>query len=191
MLQRHEPFRNFVYARKSGDQPENTISISGGPIFDAEGRFAGYRGTGRDITPQVTAEQRLLDAKEAAEAANVAKSQFLANMSHELRTPLNAIIGFSEALELGMAGDLQPRQAEYAGLIHQSGEHLHAVINDILDLAKVDAGKLDLHEESAIDPRGVVNACVTLMKSHAVAGSLTLSVEANSQLPLLRADPTR
>jgi PAS domain S-box-containing protein len=190
-LNRHESFRNFVYTVKLGDEPEKTVSISGNPIFDPAGWLLGYRGTARDITPQVLSEQRLRDAKEAAEAANVAKSQFLANMSHELRTPLNAIIGFSEALELGMAGELQPRQAEYAGLIHQSGEHLHTVINDILDLAKVDAGKLDLHEENAIDPRSVVDGCVTLMKSHAVAGSIRLSIEADTHLPYLRADPTR
>ena len=190
-INRHEPFRDFVYARKNGNEPENSISISGNPIFDADGRFLGYRGTGRDITRQVQVARSLREAKEAAEAANIAKSQFLANMSHELRTPLNAIIGFSEALELGMAGPLQPRQAEYAGLIHQSGEHLHNVINDILDLAKVDAGKLELHEETAIDPRSVVDACVTLMRSHAVAGSVALSVDAEPRLPQLRADPTR
>jgi PAS domain S-box-containing protein len=190
-IDRHEPFRDFVYARKSGDQPENTISISGNPIFDADGRFLGYRGTGRDITRQVQVARTLREAKDAAEAANIAKSQFLANMSHELRTPLNAIIGFSEALELGMAGSLQPRQAEYAGLIHQSGEHLHNVINDILDLAKVDAGKLELHEEAAIDPRVVVDACVTLMKSHAMAGSVALSIVAAPRLPHVRADATR
>jgi PAS domain S-box-containing protein len=190
-LERHEPFRNFVYTRKVGDEPENTVSISGNPMFDAAGRFTGYRGTARDITREVQAEQSLRIAKDAAEAANVAKSQFLANMSHELRTPLNAIIGFSEAMELGMVGELQPRQAEYASLIHQSGEHLHAVINDILDLAKVDAGKLDLHEEAAIDPREVVDGCVTLMKSHAVAASIALSVEAEERLPLLRADAMR
>jgi PAS domain S-box-containing protein len=190
-LERHRPFRDFSYSRKIGDQPENTVSISGNPIFDATGRFTGYRGTARDITRQVHAEQSLRDAKEAAEAANVAKSQFLANMSHELRTPLNAIIGFSEALELGMAGELQPRQAEYAGLIHQSGEHLHTVINDILDLAKVDAGKLDLHEESTIEPLSIIEACVTLMRSHAVAGSVALSIDADDRLPLLRADATR
>ncbi len=191
LLDRHEPFRNFVYTQNVAGERASTVSVSGNPMFDATGRFIGYRGTTRDISEQMRGEQTLRDAKEAAEAANVAKSQFLANMSHELRTPLNAIIGFSEAMELGMAGDLQPRQAEYAALIHQSGEHLHTVINDILDLAKVDAGKLELHEEWAIDPHGIVESCTTLMKSHAVAGSITLTVEAEDRLPLLRADPTR
>src|SRR6185312_893671 len=143
------------------------------------------------VTKQVHAEASLRDAKEAAEAANIAKSQFLANMSHELRTPLNAIIGFSEALGLGMMGPLEPRQAEYAQLIHQSGEHLHNVINDILDLAKVDAGKFELHEERGVEPRGVIDACVTLMKSNAVAGGLRLSTEIADDLPALLADSTR
>jgi PAS domain S-box-containing protein len=191
LLNRHEPFRDFVYNRKVGDQPENYVSVSGDPLFDAGGRFLGYRGTARDITKQVLAERSLRDAKEAAEVANITKSQFLANMSHELRTPLNAIIGFSEALELGIGGPLDPRVAEYIRLIHQSGQHLHNVINDILDLAKVDAGKFVLHDEQGVDPRAIVTGCMTLICSHAVAAGIELSTQLEPDLPELIADPTR
>jgi two-component system cell cycle sensor histidine kinase PleC len=151
----------------------------------------GYRGTARDITEQVRAERNLREAKEAAEAANRTKSQFLANMSHELRTPLNAIIGFADMLERGLAGPVQPKQEEYARLIKESGEHLTAVINDILDLAKVDAGKLDLREESGIDPRRVINDCVRLMTEHARVGAVRLTTEIEDGVPSIVADPTR
>src|SRR6202040_2234222 len=124
VLERHEPFREFVYGRQFKGDPEQIVSISGNPVFDQSDEFVGYRGTARDVTAQVTAERRLQDAKIAAEAANVSKSQFLANMSHELRTPLNAIIGFSDMLALGVTGELQAQQLEYARIINQSGQHL-------------------------------------------------------------------
>ncbi len=191
ILDGHEPFRNFVYRRKVGTDPEGYISVSGKPIFAHSGRFLGYRGTVRDITRETIAERNLVAAKTAAEAANLAKSQFLANMSHELRTPLNAILGFSEMLYRGLTGPLQPRQSEYAGLIHESGQHLLNVINDILDLARVDAGKFELHEESGIDPRRLVESSIALVTARAESGMLTLDVEFDEQIPLLVVDPTR
>ncbi len=189
VLDRHEPFRDFVYKRKIGDDPERVISVGGNPFFDEAGRFLGYRGTARDITEKVLAERALHDAKAAAEAANIAKSQFLANMSHELRTPLNAILGFSEVMENGIAGPLQSRQAEYVGLIRQSGEHLLHLINEILDLARIDAGRLDLHEE-VIEPRKLVGGAITLVKDRAAGGLLKLAVHVED-MPALRVDRTR
>jgi PAS domain S-box-containing protein len=191
VLARHEPFRDFIYTRKVGAQQENTGSVSGDPFFDPSGRFLGYRGTARDITKQVLAERGLRHAKDAAEAANLAKSQFLANISHELRTPLNAILGFSEMLERGLAGPVEPKQQEYAGLVHQSGQHLLNIINDILDLAHVDSGKFELREEGRVDPRRIIDACVSLMSDRANRAALCLSTEIEDHLPLLAADPTR
>jgi PAS domain S-box-containing protein len=191
LLERHEPFRDFIYTRKVGAQHESIGSVSGDPFFDSSGRFLGYQGTARDITKQVLAERSLRDAKDAAEAANLAKSQFLANISHELRTPLNAILGFSEMLGRGLAGPVQAKQEEYAGLVHQSGEHLLNIINDILDLAHVDSGKFELHEESGVDPRRIIDACVCLMRDRANGAALCLSTEIENHLPLLVADPTR
>ena len=107
-------------------------------------------------------------------------------MSHELRTPLNAILGFSEVLENGIAGPLQSRHAEYVGLIRQSGEHLLHVINEILDLARIDAGKLEFREE-VIDPRRLVDNCIAF-KDRAAAGLLRLSAEITEDVPYLMAD---
>jgi PAS domain S-box-containing protein len=189
-LDRHQPFRDFVYATKIGEEQERIVSVGGNPFFDESGRFLGYRGTARDITEKVQAERALVEAKAAAEAANLTKSQFLANMSHELRTPLNAILGFSEVLENGIAGPLQSRQAEYVGLIRQSGEHLLRIINDLLDLTRIDAGKLELYEE-IIDPRTLVDSCIALVKDRAVARLLRLSAEIREDVPHLSADTTR
>jgi PAS domain S-box-containing protein len=190
-LERHEPFRHFVYTRRVGNDAERVISVSGKPVFDLSGRFVGYRGTGRDITREVTAERALREAKTAAETANRAKSQFLANISHELRTPLNAILGFAEMLGKGLAGQVSARQREYADFIYQGGAHLLHVINDILDLVRVDAGRLELREEEGVDPRRISESSLALVRERATNGAVGLSCDIEDGVPLIIADATR
>ena len=123
-----------------------------------------------------------------AEAANQAKSEFLANMSHELRTPLNAINGFSEIMAAEMFGPLgDPKYKGYAADIHRSGQHLLSLINDILDMAKIEAGKMTLHYE-AVSLKEVADDATRLMRGKAQEAGLTLTVEAPRDLPEIEAD---
>ena len=126
-----------------------------------------------------------------AEEANRAKSEFLANMSHELRTPLNAVIGFSALIDRQIKGPIgHEAYRGYARDISRSGEHLLGIINDILDLSKVEAGKLELHEEQ-IDLASVFRSCARLVEPKAREAGLALSIQAPHTLPLLLADETR
>jgi len=115
-------------------------------------------------------------ALKRAEAANRAKSEFLANMSHELRTPLNAIIGFSEMIHSRAFGTNPEKNIEYGAIIHQSGHHLLALINDILDLAKIEAGGLSL-KDSEFDLGVLIGKCVELMQAKAEMGDISLHCE--------------
>jgi cell cycle sensor histidine kinase DivJ len=118
------------------------------PAAQTDGRAADIVAVTRDISERKGQERALIDARDLAEQASRAKSHFLANMSHELRTPLNAIIGFSEVMAHEMFGSLgAPRYLEYARLIHESGGHLLELINGILDMSKIEAGKFELSEE--------------------------------------------
>jgi len=124
---------------------------------------------------------------EQLEAVNLHKSQFLANMSHELRTPLNAIIGFSEVLHERMFGELNAKQAEYVQDIYTSGRHLLALINDILDLAKIDSGRVEL-ERSRFDLRLAIDNAVTLVRERAQRHGIALEVDAADSLGEIHAD---
>jgi len=117
------------------------------PARALEGEPADIVAVTRDISLAKQQEQALVEARDEALAASRAKSRFLANMSHELRTPLNAIIGFSEMTMREMFGPVGPRYQEYARLIHESGNHLLDLINSVLDMSKIEAGKFELSEE--------------------------------------------
>jgi two-component system, sensor histidine kinase and response regulator len=118
------------------------------------------------------------------EQANRMKSEFLANMSHELRTPLNVIIGFSEALRNGLLGELQPQQQDATGDIYDSGKHLLALINDILDLSKIKAGKMALELEPT-DMQELLQNSLTVFRDKAVAGQIRLRLEMEAIDPVM------
>ena len=142
----------------------------------------------RDISDGKRVEEAIFTAKEQAEAANRAKSEFLANMSHELRTPLNGIIGFSEIIRCGSLGPIgNDKYTEYAGDINAAGTHLLSVINDILDLSKIEAGTTELHEEE-VDATDVLASCLALVKQRAHAAGVAIVCEAEPDLPSLHAD---
>jgi PAS domain S-box-containing protein len=141
-----------------------------------------------DVSELKVTEDALRQAKEQAELANRAKSDFLAVMSHELRSPLNAIIGFSEVIKsqiFGPSGD--PRYADYAQDIHASGQHLLGIINDILDLSKIEAGRMELVEED-IEVATVVESSLLFVRERIFGKRLTLRTELAQHLPWLRAD---
>jgi len=150
----------------------------------------GFVMTYTDVTEHTEAEAGLRAAKEQAEAASRAKSQFLATMSHELRTPLNAVIGFSDALmhEPGRAG--MAKIAEYAASINEAGRHLLALINDILDVARIEAGRIDLAEDRVNIVR-LAESCRRLMEPTARTTGATLTLAMPADLPAVRGDERR
>jgi signal transduction histidine kinase len=134
--------------------------------------------------------QKLYLEKIGAEAANRTKSEFLANMSHELRTPLNAIIGFSEVIQKAIVGPLSERYRGYGTDIFDSGTHLLELINEILDLSKLEAGQFELHEED-IDLGEVIEASMRLVRPQAEKSKVRLSKAIDEDFSWIRADDRR
>lgn len=144
-----------------------------------------------EIQERQRAEAALLRAKEMAESASRSKSDFLANMSHELRTPLNAIIGFSSMMEAEMLGPLGvAKYREYAGVIVKSGEHLLAVINDILDIAKVEAGKFAINPQP-LNVCDAAESCFVLIGDRARETGVEVAFACEKGTPVIQADPVR
>src|SRR5882724_12389752 len=159
-------------------------------LFDGNGGTLEFQAVVQDITQRKRVEDDLLHAKDAAEAANRSKSQFLANMSHELRTPLNAIIGFSEILADKTFGELNPRQLKYSNHILTSGRHLLQLINDILDLSKVEAGRQEL-SRSSFNIGAALENVIAVVKTLANKKNVLLSLELGSKPPPLYADEAK
>ncbi|MDH3707634.1 MAG: ATP-binding protein [Acidimicrobiia bacterium] len=132
-------------------------------------------------------QDQLADARDLAVLANARQANFLANVSHELRTPLNAIIGFSELLDQRLFGELTDKQAEYVGDIHQSGQHLLSLINDVLDLSAIDTGDLEV-EWSLFDLRATVDNALVLMKERAARHEVALEAHVDEGVDVIRAD---
>ncbi len=163
--------------------PGTWIRMNEHPIHDG-----GFVQIVTDISAGVKAEAELRAARDQAEFASRTKTEFLANVSHELRTPLNAINGFSEIMATEMFGPLgDPRYTEYAKDIFDSGTHLLTLINDILDLSKVEAGKLEIYENE-VDIAKTVQACLRIVKERAKEGDVALVVKVEDSTPHLVAD---
>jgi PAS domain S-box-containing protein len=178
------------------------------PWRNADGNIIGLVGSARDITERTTAAQairklnaelvlRVAEGTTELRAANAQlaqgsklKDEFLANMSHELRSPLNAILGLSEALLEQAGGTLTPRQVKSITTISTSGQHLLALINDILDLSKIEAGKLELNAEP-LNLREFCESCLVFVRTQAMQKHIGVAVELDGRVAVFAADPKR
>jgi len=178
-----------IRLRCAGDELR-TFMINCSRVFGNGGATRGVLVSLEDITPLELKEAELRQSRDAADKANSAKSEFLARMSHEIRTPLNAILGFADVLRRGFAENEQERQ-EYLGTIHSSGQHLLALINDILDLSKVEAGRMEL-EKVRCSPHQLIRQVVSELSIRAKEKNLSLEYSAPQGLPeSITTDPVR
>ena len=183
------PF-DVEYRIRGKDEKWRWIRARGQMTFNERGEPLRMSGTNMDITDLKLAEERVLRAKEVAEKANTPKSEFLSSMSHELRTPLNAIVGYTDLLEMGVAGPPTPGQKQYIARVKASSDHLIRLIDDILDLAKVESGRMILNRET-FSARGSISAAITLVEPQSRAGGVGLRTECPDESILYVGDEDR
>jgi len=194
--------REWTYVRKDGRHLSASLTVTG--IRNTQNELIGFLIIGTDISEQKRAEQERANLEQQlrrknleleretrrAIAASKMKSEFLANMSHELRTPLNGIIGFTEMLHDEVVGPVPPEHKEYLADILASAKHLLQLINDILDLSKIEAGKMEFQPED-IDLSDIVGEVCTILKSLSEKKQLQLEVELDSQSRIVHLDPRK
>ena len=177
-----------VYRAKDGR--EIPMSFSTGVLKNTDGQASGMIAVAQDITARKRQERELKEAKVAAEAANATKSQFLATMSHELRTPLNAIIGYTEMMQEEAEDNGHDEYVPDLKKVHSSAKHLLALINDVLDLSKIEAGKMDLYLET-IEVRPLIDDVVSVVAPLVDKKANKLSLVLAPELGSIRADVTK
>jgi PAS domain S-box-containing protein len=188
------PALDTVRRRRDGSLVEVSVSIS--PIRDSQGRITGASKIVTDITQRRLTQQarqlaeQLESENRQIQQANRLKSQFLANMSHELRTPLNAVIGFAELLKSGSVPHDSPKRNQFLGHIAVSGRHLLQLINDVLDLSKVDSGKFEFHPE-ALDLVPLLHEVLDLQQQGIQHKRLSTTLVVDPELGTLHLDPAR
>jgi len=169
--------KEVKYERTIGNK---TLSSRLHPVFDDDHNVSQVIGISIDITERVTMEHKLLKAKNEAVRANEAKSTFLANMSHELRTPLNAILGYTQILQRHKNTD--PKIREHLEVMYKSGRHLLNMINDILDLSKIESGQIEIHK-SNVNFRTLLEEIIRMFKPRAKEKNLNLEMIYSSDMP--------
>lgn len=177
-----------ICQRRDGERFPVLVSV--GPICNEAGQPTAVSFISRDITEQKAIQAELAAKNLELERANRLKSEFLANMSHELRTPLTSILGFSSLLKQQIFGQLNDKQALYANQIHQSGQHLLSLINDVLDLSKVEAGQMVL-DIAPVSIQDLCQGAVNLVSEQARSKGLQVNLSIQPQLDYLMADEVR
>lgn len=175
--------------RKDGQIFWASVTIS--TVMDKSGKPENYISIHEDVTERKMAERSIKLARDQAEAASRAKSEMLANMSHEFRTPLNAILGFSDTIKAEAFGPVEnEKYREYIEDIHRSGSHLLELINDVLDVSAIEAGKMELREEVA-EIGEIIEPCIRLVAPRAEGNSIELITHIPQDVPKLNVDVRR